>query len=95
MDETWHWHESISEVKNKDRFFPIDLSNWVVKWHFHEIIPYLEIETEKPFMSQVSKFQKFFCSLFYFMILLLSMQKIREKDKICKFWLFTRPITDT
>ena len=37
-------------------------------------------------MSQVSKFQKFFCSLFYFMIILLSMQKIREKDKICKFW---------
>ena len=37
-------------------------------------------------MSQVSKFQKFFCSLFYFMILLLSMQKIREKDTICKFW---------
>ena len=52
------------------------------------MIPYLEIETEKPFnfKSQVSKFQKFFCSLFYFMILLHSMQKIREKDKICKFW---------
>ena len=21
MDETWHWHESINEVENKDRFF--------------------------------------------------------------------------
>ena len=26
--------------------FFLYLSNWAVKWHFHEIIPYLEIETE-------------------------------------------------
>ena len=40
-------------------------------------------------MSQVSMFQKFFCSLFYFMILLLSMQKIREKDKNLQILVFT------
>ena len=44
-------------------------------------------------MSQVSKFQKFFCSLFYFMILLLSMQKITEKDKIANSGIYRgRPI---
>ena len=39
-------------------------------------------------MSPVSKFQKFFCSLFYFMILYA--EKIREKDKIYR----SRPIVD-
>ena len=40
-------------------------------------------------MSQVSKFQKFFCSLFYFMILLLSMQKIRELRQNLQILVFT------
>ena len=40
-------------------------------------------------MSQVSKFQKFFCSLFTRILLVLSMQKIREKDTNLQILVFT------